>query len=42
MNPNATKEETIIAAKKAGVVLDDDKTAKKQALGGYLIKNKVK
>ena len=42
MNPNATKEETIIAAKKAGVVIDDDKTAKKQALGGYLIKNKVK
>lgn len=42
MNPNATKEETVIAAKKAGVTIDDDKTVKKQALGGYLIKNKVK
>ena len=42
MNPNATKEETVIAAKKAGVTIDNDKTVKKQALGGYLIKNKVK
>ena len=42
MNPNATKEETVIAAKKAGVVINDDKTAKEKALGGYLIKNKVK
>lgn len=42
MNPNATKEETIIAAKKAGVIVDDTKTTKKNALGGYLIKNKVK
>jgi hypothetical protein len=37
MNPNATKEETVIAAKKAGITIDD-----KKALGGYLIKNKVK
>jgi hypothetical protein len=42
MNPNATKEETVIAAKKAGVTINDDKTTKKNALGGYLIKNKVK
>lgn len=40
MNPNATPEETKVAAEKAGVLIDDNKTVKKQALGGYLIKNK--
>jgi hypothetical protein len=41
-NPTATAEEAVTAAKKAGVIVDDAKTAKKNALGGYLIKNKVK
>jgi len=41
-NPTATAEEAVTAAKKAGVIADDNKTAKKNALGGYLIKNKVK
>ena len=41
-NPTATAEEAVTAAKKAGVLIDDKKTVKKQALGGYLIKNKVK
>ena len=40
MNPNATPEETKVAAEKAGVLINDNKTVKKQALGGYLIKNK--
>lgn len=40
MNPNATPEETKVAAEKAGVLIDNNKTVKKQALGGYLIKNK--
>jgi len=41
-NPNATPEETKEAAKKAGMLVEDDKIVKKQALGGYLIKNKIK
>ena len=41
-NPTATAEEAVTAAKKAGVIVDDTKTTKKNALGGYLIKNKVK
>ena len=41
-NPTATAEEAVTAAKKAGVIVDDNKTTKKNALGGYLIKNKVK
>ena len=41
-NPTATAEEAVTAAKKAGVIVDDAKTTKKNALGGYLIKNKVK
>jgi len=41
-NPTATAEEAVTAAKKAGVIVDDTKTTKKNALGGYLIKNKIK
>ena len=41
-NPTATPEQAAEAAKKAGIIADDSKTAKKNALGGYLIKNRVK
>lgn len=41
-NPTATPEQAAEAAKKAGIIADDSKTAKKHALGGYLIKNRVK
>lgn len=41
-NPTATPKQAEVAAKKAGIIADDSKTTKKNALGGYLIKNKTK
>lgn len=43
-NPNATPEDALVAAKKAGVVVDSNTTTETtpKALGGYLFKNKRK